>query len=118
MLIVPFHHRTNVVARQQVRTKVIRALTRRPKLKDKVFTPQVPVVLDGQPTGAVLLDTERFLRISDLIVRGIHYHHAGKAKLRGEVKVPTTAFALRLPLSLISAAHAAQIQTYSSTRRR
>jgi hypothetical protein len=91
MLIVPFHHRTNVVARQQVRTKVIRALTRRPKLKDKVFTPQVPVVLDGQPTGAVLLDTERFLRISDLIVRGIHYHHAGKAKLRGEVKVYTLA---------------------------
>jgi hypothetical protein len=91
MLIVPFHFRTNDVARRQVRTKVMRALNRRPSLKERAFTPQVPIILDGEATGAVQLDTDRFLRISELMVRGIHWYHAGKAKLRGEVKVYTLA---------------------------
>jgi len=82
MLVLPAHYGTNTVARQQMRTKVRRALNRRPELKRRAFAPQAPALLDGKETGVFLLDLERFNRVFDWMVRGLHFHHTDGIKLR------------------------------------
>lgn len=82
MLVLPAHYGTNTVARQQMRSKVRRALNRRPELKQRAYAPQMPAFLDGKETGVFQLDLERFNRIFDWMVRGLHFHHTGGVKLQ------------------------------------
>lgn len=87
MLVLPSHYRTNEIARRQMRSKVNRALQKRPWLKRRAYSPQAPAILNGKPTGVFLVDLDRFTRICDWIVRGIHYHHADSTKLLGDIGV-------------------------------
>jgi hypothetical protein len=87
MLVLPAHYRTNIVARQQMRSKVKRALNRRPELKQRAYAPQMPGLLDGKETGVFQLDLERFHRILDWMVRGLHFHHTSGVKLQVPLEI-------------------------------
>ena len=87
MLVLPSHYRTNEIARRQMRSKVKRALQKRPGLKRRAYSPQAPALLDGEPTGVFLVDLDRFTRVCDWIVRGIHFHHADSSKLLCDIDV-------------------------------
>lgn len=87
MLVLPSHYGTNSVARLQMRSKVQRALNRRPELKRRAYSPQAPALLDGRETGVFLLDEKRFDRVFGWMARGLHFHHTGGIKLLAPVDI-------------------------------
>ena len=56
-------------------------MNRRPDLELRAYAPQAPAILDGKETGIFQLDLERFNRVFDWMVRGLHFHHTGGVKL-------------------------------------
>lgn len=83
---------TNQIGKDQFSTKVMRGITRRPKLMKKMLKEHKKVYIKNQQTGkveqtiAINVDMERFNSIISMMIRGLHYHHFGK-KCFGEISI-------------------------------
>lgn len=71
MMILVAHFANNEVANQQMRTKVIRAWSRRPHLALTAIKDPTPGRLNGQETMMFRVDLDRFNRAMELITRGL-----------------------------------------------
>jgi hypothetical protein len=70
----------NQAAKQQGDTKILRAVTRNPKLPSHFFSKLSPVVAadqDGEifPTSLAKIDFQRFLRITTQMAHGLYFNH-------------------------------------------
>ena len=77
-LIVIHGYFNNPLAKQQFKTKLTRAFSRRPALLAAFHSDNTPVVVDGVETSAVAIDRERFERSIDMLVRALYYHVYGQ----------------------------------------
>lgn len=68
------HFENNTVAEKLMRTKILRALKRRPNLAGIYTSETKRVVLGGQPTSAFRLDLNRIERELDHVARGLYFH--------------------------------------------
>ncbi len=64
----------NATARQQVSTKLMRALQKRPS-KYRMFGRVYEISLFGKPTGMFFVNRARFDRSIEYVARGLYYHH-------------------------------------------
>ena len=92
LYILSFNLPANTTADGQVRTKIARAIERRPALSKSLMGAQQPVlVIDGRmreiyETAEVVLDGARFERALNLIALGIYFHHYRK-RWNGNLRV-------------------------------
>lgn len=73
-LIVIHGYYNNSLAKQQFKTKLTRAFSRRPALLAAFHSDNTPVVVDGVETTAVTIDRERFDRSIEMLVRALYFH--------------------------------------------
>lgn len=79
LLILVHGYFNNKVGRKHFRSKLIRALTRRPAILAALYDNKKPVVIDAEPTVAVDIDRERFNDALVHVCQGLCYVHTGRA---------------------------------------
>lgn len=71
----------NSLANKQFKTKLTRAFSRRPALLAAFHSDKTPVVVNGEETYAVSIDTVRFNKCIEMIVRALYFDTFGKQLL-------------------------------------
>ena len=72
------HIENNPIAQHLFRTKVLKAMKRRPYLIPAFFKNMFPVRVGGKDTAGFHIDRTRFDRSFDHMSRGVYFHHFGK----------------------------------------
>ena len=78
LAILTTHIENNPVASKLFSSKVMRALSRRPKLIRNFYRNLRPVKLGNYNTGTFNVDRVRINRAFELIAKGVYYHHYQK----------------------------------------
>lgn len=68
----------NKAGQDHFKSKLFRALSRRPALLATLYAGAEPVTVDGVPTVAVTVDRERFIRAMERIVQGLCVKFSGE----------------------------------------
>jgi len=75
LMVIISHWQNNSVAYEHFSRNVLRAIARRPALRQVYMREYIPVVVDGRPSAKFTIDRERFDRSVACIASAIHFHH-------------------------------------------
>jgi hypothetical protein len=78
LVIIAAHYLNNQAAYSHYMTKIIRTFRHSGGLRQRFFESCFPATLNGEPTVAIVPETDRLLSELDKIARGIHYRHFGQ----------------------------------------
>jgi len=90
LMVIVSHWQNNAVAYQHFSSKVLRAIARRPALRQFYIGEFVPAIVGGKPTAAFTIDRQRFDRSMARIASGLYFDEYGQ-QWRQELSVESPA---------------------------
>ncbi len=98
-LVVVANWQNNAAAYKHFRTKVRRSMQKRRTLRGVYLDDYVPAWVGSLPTGAVMVDKERFDRSMVQMARALHFHEYAGERWRDPIHIASPTF---LPVSGVS----------------